>query len=50
MAGDEQVRAQVTGPREAVELTAAESWRLLAELASDQQPGQRGQDRPVGPR
>ena len=28
--GDEQVQAQITGPREAVELTAAESWRLLA--------------------
>jgi nitroimidazol reductase NimA-like FMN-containing flavoprotein (pyridoxamine 5'-phosphate oxidase superfamily) len=30
VAGDEQVRAQITEPREAVELTAAESWRLLA--------------------
>ena len=30
MAGDEQVRAQTTGSRPAVELTAAESWRLLA--------------------
>lgn len=30
MAGDEQVRARSTGPRQAVELTAAESWRLLA--------------------
>lgn len=30
MAGDEQIRAQVMRPRPAVELTAAESWRLLA--------------------
>jgi hypothetical protein len=30
VAGDEQVRAQATGSRPAVELTAAESWRLLA--------------------
>jgi nitroimidazol reductase NimA-like FMN-containing flavoprotein (pyridoxamine 5'-phosphate oxidase superfamily) len=30
VAGDEQVQVQITGPREAVELTAAESWRLLA--------------------
>ena len=30
MAGDERVRARSTGSRQAVELTAAESWRLLA--------------------
>ena len=30
MPENEQVRAQVTQPREAAELTAAESWRLLA--------------------
>jgi len=30
MAGEEQVRAQATGSRPAVELTATESWRLLA--------------------
>jgi hypothetical protein len=30
VAGDEQVRAPIIGPRQAVELTAAESWRLLA--------------------
>lgn len=29
MAGDKQVRAQITGSRQAVELTAAESWQLL---------------------
>ena len=30
MTEDEQVQARITGPREAVELTKGESWRLLA--------------------
>ena len=30
MAGDKQVREQITGPRPAMKLTAAESWQLLA--------------------
>ena len=33
MAGDEQVRAQITGSRQALELTAAESWQLLASVS-----------------
>ena len=30
MAGDEQIRARIMRPRPTVELTAAESWQLLA--------------------
>jgi len=33
VAGDEQVRAQITGSRQALELTAAESWQLLASVS-----------------
>jgi hypothetical protein len=33
VAGDEQVRAQATGSRPAVELTAAESWRLMGSVS-----------------
>jgi hypothetical protein len=33
VAGDEQGRAQATGSRPAVELTAAESWRLLGSVS-----------------
>jgi hypothetical protein len=33
VAGDEQVREQITRPREALELTAAESWQLLAAVS-----------------
>ena len=33
VAGDEQVRAQMTRSRQALELAAAESWRLLASVS-----------------
>ena len=33
MAGDEQIRPQVVQSRQAVELTAAESWRLLGSVS-----------------
>jgi nitroimidazol reductase NimA-like FMN-containing flavoprotein (pyridoxamine 5'-phosphate oxidase superfamily) len=33
MAGDEQVRAQIMRPRQALELTGAESWQLLGSVS-----------------
>ena len=33
MAGDERVRAQIMRSRQALELTAAESWQLLASMS-----------------
>jgi nitroimidazol reductase NimA-like FMN-containing flavoprotein (pyridoxamine 5'-phosphate oxidase superfamily) len=33
VAGDEAAQARTAGPRQAVELTAAESWRLLASVS-----------------
>jgi nitroimidazol reductase NimA-like FMN-containing flavoprotein (pyridoxamine 5'-phosphate oxidase superfamily) len=33
MAGDEQARAQVTHPRETIQLTGAESWQLLGSVS-----------------